>query len=124
MRGVKQRAGDRWTESRYFSFIRSALRGAFNKYPPKFDAKINARTTVEGKRHRYEYQCAECGNTFRDNEVQVDHIEPAGSLKTYADLPTFVEKLFCEVDNLQVLCKQCHKSKTQSEREAKKNEEQ
>lgn len=123
MRGEKTRAGDRWTEARYFSFIRSALRGAFSKYPPKFDAKIEARTTVEGQRHRYEYQCASCGNTFRDKEVQVDHIKPAGSLKTFDDLPSFVENLFCEVENLQVLCKDCHKAKTKEEREAKKYEE-
>lgn len=122
MRGVKQRAGERWTESKYFSFIRSALRAAFNKYPPKFDAKLEARIVVEGKRHRYEYICASCNCTYRDTEVQVDHIYPAGSLKKYEDLPSFVANLFCETDNLQVLCKDCHKAKTKEEREARKNE--
>lgn len=46
-------------------------------------------------------------------EVQIDHIEPAGSLKGFDDLPGFVERLFCEVDGLQVLCKDgCHNKKT------------
>jgi 5-methylcytosine-specific restriction endonuclease McrA len=37
-------------------------------------------------------------------------------LKTYNDLPAFVKNLFCEEDNLQVLCKPCHDVKTKEER--------
>jgi hypothetical protein len=40
-------------------------------------------------------------------------------LKCYDDLPSFVSTLFCESDNLQVLCKQCHKAKTAEERKKK-----
>jgi 5-methylcytosine-specific restriction endonuclease McrA len=36
------------------------------------------------------------------------------------DLPGFVERLFCEVDNLQVLCEGCHNIKTQAEKAIKK----
>jgi len=46
-------------------------------------------------------------------EIQVDHVEPCGSLKTFEDLPGFVRRLFCEADGLQVLCKaNCHRRKT------------
>lgn len=119
-RGEKSYAGDKWTKSRYFQFIRSALRAAFNRYPVKFAAKKAAERTVTGQRHRYEYKCAECTQWFKGNEVQVDHIKPAGSLKEYTDIPQFVENLFCEVDNLQLLCKECHKAKTAAERRARK----
>lgn len=115
-RGVKTRNNLRWTEARYFSFIRSALRSAFTRWPVKFDVMNKNRRTVEGKRHRYEYQCAECGEWFQAKEVQVDHIEPCGSLKTFEDLPKFTSTLFCEEDNLQVICKPCHKIKTAEER--------
>jgi 5-methylcytosine-specific restriction endonuclease McrA len=118
-RGVKCRAGDTWTESRYFQFIRTALRGAFSRYPVKYQVLQEAKRIVTGQRHKYEHQCASCKNWFKAKEVQVDHIKPAGSLKCYDDLPSFVSNLFCEADNLQVLCKPCHKAKTAEERKKK-----
>ena len=39
-----------------------------------------------------------------EKKINVDHINAAGSLRSSKDLPGFVERLFCEVDNLQVLC--------------------
>lgn len=50
-------------------------------------------------------------------DVQVDHIIPAGSLQSTDDLKGFVERLFCSIDGLQVLCKPCHDDKTQKEKE-------
>lgn len=120
-RGEKCRASGKWTEARYWQFIRSALRKAFSRYPVKFEAMNRDRRAVTGKRHKWEYQCAECQEWFMQKEIQVDHINPAGSLKEYDDLPSFVERLFCEEDNLQVLCKPCHKLKTAKEREDVKN---
>jgi 5-methylcytosine-specific restriction endonuclease McrA len=110
------RNAGKWTEARFWSFVRSALRGAFQRWPPKHAAKEAAKITVEGKAHKFEYRCASCNDTFRAGEVQVDHIVPAGSLKCYDDLPAFVEKLFCEQDGFQTLCKPCHQNKTNSER--------
>ena len=114
----KDRAGGTWSESRYFGFIRSALRRAFIKYPVKYSVKNAASRPYVGsdKRRKKEYQCAVCDNWFADKEVAVDHIIPCGSLKTYSDLPKFVETLFCEADNLQVVCKDCHQIKTNEER--------
>ena len=119
----RTRAGNTWSESRYFQFIRSALRQAFNRYPAKFQARKAAERTVTGKRHKYEYQCAECEDWFMGKEIQVDHIEPAGSLKTFNDLPQFCERLFCEADGMQVMCKPCHQSKTNAERKARKEKD-
>jgi 5-methylcytosine-specific restriction endonuclease McrA len=53
----------------------------------------------------------------------VDHICPAGSLNSAQDLPDFIERLFCEVDNLQVLCETCHNAKTKLEKDAKGTKE-
>ena len=113
-----------WTTSRYFSFIRSNLRRAWSKYPIKFAVKLAARrdNQSENKRLKYEYQCSECKGWFPDKEVEVDHVVPCGSLKSYEDLPGFVSRLFCSKDNLRVVCKPCHKVFTQEERERKKKE--
>ena len=115
----KGRAGGRWTEGRYWSFVRSALRRAAMKWPVKQDVLHAARRSKKKGtpgRHRFEYQCNECTKWFKGSEVQVDHIIPAGSLTCPEHLPEFVERLFCEEDGLQVLCKKCHHIKTQEER--------
>jgi hypothetical protein len=110
----RTRNGGNWTEARYFSFIRSALRSAFQKWGPKHEAKKIA------KRGYNQYECAHCGEIYGNKDTEVDHIQPAGSLKTYEDLPSFVERMFCEVDGFQVLCKTCHQVKTNEERKARK----
>jgi hypothetical protein len=108
----RTRAGNTWTEARYWQFIRSALRQAYSRYPVKFQVKKDAERTVQGCRHKYEYKCAECSGWFTNKEIQVDHIEPAGKLSSYKDLAGFVKRLFCEADGMQVLCLECHQSKT------------
>ena len=116
----RTRAGNTWTEARYWQFIRSALRQAYSRYPVKFQVKKDAERTVTGFRHKYEYQCAKCSGWFTGKEIQVDHIEPAGKLSNYKDLAGFVKRLFCEADGMQVLCLECHQSKTNAERKARK----
>ncbi len=108
----RTRCGGTWTESRYFGFIRSALRAAFMKYPVKSHVKANAKEmTDDGARWR----CAHCDGLFLSMDTEVDHIVPCGGLKKYEDLPGFVERMFCEADGFQVLCKPCHKIKTKKD---------
>lgn len=112
----RTRAGETMTESQYFSFIRSGLRAKSQRWPPKFQLLKDERRAVKGKRHKWEYQCAHCKQWFQMKEVQIDHIVATGSLTSYEDLPRFVATLFCEVDNLQILCKPCHQVKSNEER--------
>ena len=43
----------------------------------------------------------------------MDHVVPIGTEKTWDE---FIDGLFCEGSNLQVLCVPCHKIKTLKER--------
>ena len=106
------------TESAFWSFIRSALRQKSRWWKPITQCKLSSRRPYKGplKRQKFEYQCNKCKKWFPEKKINVDHIQPAGSLNCSADLPGFVERLFCEVDNLQVLCTQCHDIKTKNER--------
>ena len=118
----KPRCNGTMTEAAFWAFIRSALRQKSRWWKPIAFAKNAARRVYKGtnRRQKFEYQCNHCKKWFPEKEIDVDHIVPAGTLKTAADLPGFVERLFCEVDNLQVLCVDCHAVKTEKEKEQSK----
>lgn len=62
------------------------------------------------------WQCNSCKESFKKNEVQRDHIEPVVSTNGgINDLNTYVETLFCEPENIQILCKPCHSVKSSAE---------
>lgn len=111
-----------WSTAKFWGFIRSALRSKMSRWPPKIEAKKQARKKYKGesKRQQWEYQCAICENWFADKETEMDHIIEAGSLKDYKDLPGFVERLFVGINGWRCLCKSCHKKITQEQRERKK----
>ena len=115
---LKTRNAGTMTESAFWSFIRSTLRQKSRWWKPISQAKEAAKRKYKGpnKRQKWEYQCNECKQWFSNTEINVDHIVPAGTLRSANDLPGFVERLFCEVDNLQVLCSTCHNKKTQDEK--------
>jgi len=105
----RPRNGGLWTEARYWQFIRSTLRRASLRWGPIGAARKAARRPLpDGGRRKWEYRCSACGCWHHGNDVQVDHILPLGSLTCPGDLPGFVERLFCEVEGLRVLCSSCH----------------
>ena len=106
-------AGGRWTEGRYKTFVRSALRRAWMKWPVRADVLLDARrpSQSDNKRLKWEYHCVSCGGWFAAKEVAVDHIEPVGSLD---DASQFIGRLFCEIEGLQVLCHGCHQAKKET----------
>lgn len=122
---MPKRNSGRWTEARYQQFIRSALRAAFRKWPPKFDVlkaafterKLNPKS---GKLAKH-YKCASCSKDFPLKEVQVDHTKPVvDPKKGFVDWDTFIARLYCEKRWLQVLCKEtCHARKSKEERAAR-----
>lgn len=61
------------------------------------------------------------GKKLRVKNVFVDHIIPVVDPVTgFLSWDEVVERMFCEKDGLQVLCKACHDKKTQDERDQKK----
>lgn len=115
----KTRNAGTMTEAAFFSWLRSGLRRHFRYWKPIQQARIAARRKYEGenKRRKWIYICNHCNREFMGSEVQVDHIIPAGSLRSLDDIKGFVERLASEdPNNYQVLCKECHKKKTKKDR--------
>jgi 5-methylcytosine-specific restriction endonuclease McrA len=111
----------KWTEARFTSFIKSALRSASQRWPPKFsalsDAKRGKRINQASGRLAEHYLCAACGNTFPAKEVQVDHIHPVIDPDTgFTSWDDVIVRMFCEKEGYQILCKPCHKAKSNTER--------
>lgn len=112
------RAGATMSEAAFWSMIRSCLRQKSRWWKPIAAAKAKAKRPYKGtnKRQKFEYKCNHCKKWFTDKQVRVDHIKPVGTLKSAKDLPDFVENLFCEIENFQVLCSPCHDKKTKQDR--------
>jgi hypothetical protein len=124
---AKTRCGGQWTEARYHSFIKGALRAASRKWGPKWQVKKDARKA------RGIYECsgygrephnvtaslpAPEGKKRRIDNAIVDHIDPIVNPETgFTTWDDVVERMFCEADGLQLLCHECHKAKTSDERE-------
>lgn len=117
----KKRNGGEWTEARFKSFVTSALRAASRRWPPKYKAlkeafagkKVNAKT---GKLAMH-YTCAACNKLYVATDVQVDHIKPVvDPKKGFVSWDVYINRMFCEIEDLQVMCKPCHKIKTDQEK--------
>lgn len=118
---ARERNAGTMTNAMFWSFIRSALRNKSRWWKPITQCRMNSRRAYKGtnKRQKFEYQCNKCKNWFPDKEIAVDHKIPVGSLNSGDDLKGFVERLFCEVEDLQCLCNDCHDVKTKLEKPKK-----
>ncbi len=110
-----------WSEGRKKAFITSVLRSGSRRWPPKYqtlnEAKTEKKINSATKRLAQHYKCKKCKKDFPAKMVQVDHIKPVVDPKVgFVDWNTFIDRLFCERNNLQVLCKACHDLKTKKEK--------
>jgi 5-methylcytosine-specific restriction endonuclease McrA len=101
---------------RYRTFVRSAMRRAWLKWPPRFECLKAARRPYVGSnvRQKWEFQCAECRGWHMGKNVAVDHIVGWGHFWDLS-LAEAWSRLLVGVSQLQVLCKSCHDAKTASE---------
>jgi 5-methylcytosine-specific restriction endonuclease McrA len=60
------------------------------------------------------WKCWECGELVTDREV--DHVDPVGRQPTNErELAAAVERLFCDMSNLSIKCKKCHRAKSKTD---------
>jgi len=115
MKKPKTRNNNTWTQARFNSFIKSLLRKGTMSWGP-----INS-TKKKAWKERGKYLCNSCKEVVpltvnKKKNVFVDHKIPAiDVVEGFTNWDNFISNLFCESDNLQVLCCECHDRKSKEE---------
>lgn len=95
------------------SFLFQGLRKLWRMWPPRSEAMRSARVAPAT------YQCVKCKRDYPfrvgERNLAVDHIEPVIPVTGFTNWDDYINRLFCPVENLQVLCKECHAAKTKVE---------
>lgn len=61
-----------------------------------------------------------CGIEKPDGEMNLDHIIPCVGKDGWTNFDDFIDKLYSEVNNFQVICETCHDAKSLSEGQVRK----
>lgn len=64
-------------------------------------------------------KCAVCGKPEAKSYMEVDHIDPIIPVDSALEDMSWdqvIDRIWCEPENLQVVCESCHKEKTKAER--------
>ena len=87
------------------------------------EAKTEKRINEKTGRLAQHYLCAACCQEYTAKDVVVDHIDPVIHPKEgFVSWDVFIQRLYCDKDNLSVLCKVCHKIKSKEENEIRLHE--
>lgn len=106
--------------------VRAGIRKAF-KFSPlhkealrraRYEGPILKKDGSISKRVRVDYLCSKCDDLFKLNEVEVHHIVKVGPAPGTRNAPDeltwdeFIGRVFCPVESLMVVCKDCHRQLT------------
>lgn len=98
------------TPQEFQKFLMRQLRKISYLWAPRNQALQRAKVSW-GK-----YKCRACQEIYPRKEIAIDHIkpvvDPAQGFITWDD---HIARLFCDINGFQILCKECHKEKTNRE---------
>jgi hypothetical protein len=113
------------SEAAYFTWIRGQMRRAWSRHPVKI-------AYMQGHRGRYPIgketksnpegmvwgcKCEICSWVKSQSECEVDHIQSAGSFRNWDEFSPWMQGLMLiNFDDLQVVCKECHKIKSYADK--------
>lgn len=103
------------TKASFFNYLRGCLRRAWSTNPIKLQVLKKNRKQIPNPNPKgnkatvWGCTCSLCGKDYVMKDVQVDHINPAGSLQCLEDVQGFVERLlYITEQDLRVVCKTCN----------------
>lgn len=106
--------------------LKGAIRRTFVRSDLRKQVQANARVEhLDPTKPRVEHwvYCNVCGEIVPRWTTDVDHIEPVIPITThFEDMPLAqaVDRMWCSIENLQIICTPCHDKKTSLESEARK----
>jgi 5-methylcytosine-specific restriction endonuclease McrA len=102
--------------------ILGALRRLFRRWPAYIAIKNENKKEyfVKSKTgkpmRRVGYVCNYCGTLANNKDCAVDHVLPCVCPNEgFVNYELYIKRLFCDKDNLQILCKSCHDLKSKEE---------
>lgn len=85
------------------------------------EACVGQRTNPKSGRLAKFYKCNNCKEDFPAKEIEVNHILPVVPVTGFDSWDGIIDRMFCEKQGLEVLCKPCHKHVTKQENIERKN---
>lgn len=113
------------TKSAFMSWLRSGIRKSlWSRSPIKLEFIKKNRKMIEnpkkGNRNKpniWGAECCICGKDHVLKNIEVDHKVGNHSLKEITDIESFIMGIvLVGEDDLQLICKECHKIKTHAEK--------
>jgi len=110
------------TKAEFFKYIRGTLRMGWKRYPLKIEYRNSMvipnfeGSGVTNPRVKKVGKCEICQNWFPQSALETDHIKPCGTIRDWETAGTFLHNMFCDKDNLRLLCCECHGQITYAER--------
>lgn len=90
------------------SFIINSMRRASYRWYGRWQAEKRSNLG----RNQYYCENPDCGVILSKKETQMDHIKPVVAVTGYDGLEAVLDRLLCEPEDFQRLCKPCHAEKT------------
>lgn len=109
------------TEASFMSYVRGGIRKSiWSRYPVKTSfMKANRVRQINKKTGKmcYGFVCSACNEFHPQSNIDIDHMSGHNQLKTLDDASNYLKALlYVDYDNLQAMCKPCHKIKSYAER--------
>lgn len=107
------------SKSQYINWIRGGLRKLWSRHPSKTEIRKQHREKRDNGKGRmvFHNQCNMCKEWYKTADTEIDHLKCNPPFKDLKDIAEYAENLLnVGVEDLQILCKPCHKIKTYSER--------
>ncbi len=115
------------TEAKFMAWVRGGVRaGLWKKHPVKLEFLkknlVMMPNTNPRSMKRFPMvkagRCALCKQMYGLKDIEVDHLTGNHSLRNMDDLRAFIEAMIMvSYDDLQLVCKTCHKIKSYAEKQ-------
>ena len=116
---IKKVGGEKASEKSLCTIVRSNIRQTWMMHPVRL-LKLELTRIPDmdpTTRTKWLWECECCKGRFKGPDVVTDHIKGEHQLKSFADMEQFAKSiLHVSLDDLQILCHNCHDIKTYSER--------